>query len=198
MVKNESDIVEETIQNLLDQGVDHILVADNGSTDSTRAILSRLSQAGRVHVVDDPIVAYWQGDKMSHLARAATRMGAAWIVPFDADEMWKGEDGLTVATVLRAAETNVVAASWWDFVPLAVVGPREVRMAVGHDAERAARRLRSQVLRCRHGYGCLSSSMQSRPKSNPADRSFRPITSKRSACVPASSTRGPRSLAPDG
>lgn len=121
MVKNESDIVEETIQNLLDQGVDHILVADNGSTDSTRAILSRLSQAGRVHVVDDPIVAYWQGDKMSHLARAATRMGAAWIVPFDADEMWKGEDGLTVATVLRAAETNVVAASWWDFVPLAVV-----------------------------------------------------------------------------
>ena len=114
MVKNEADIIVETLRNLRSQGVDHILVADNGSTDGTRALLV----AEGVHVVDDPIVDYWQAQKMSHLARTATRHGAAWVVPFDADEIWKGQGGRTLAATLRSTTRNVAEAEWWQYVPI--------------------------------------------------------------------------------
>lgn len=118
MVRNEADIVEETVRNLFSQGVDHVVIADNGSTDGTIDILRSLSLELPLHVVTDPVVPLWQGEKLSHLARAATRMGAAWIVPFDGDELWKGTDGKTTAQVLRTSQADFVTATWWDFMPL--------------------------------------------------------------------------------
>jgi GR25 family glycosyltransferase involved in LPS biosynthesis len=128
-VKNEADIIEETICNLFDQGVDHVMVADNGSTDGTVEVLHQLAECYPVHVLVDPIVEFCQGEKMSHLARAATRHGAAWIVPFDGDELWKGSGGRTVAEILRVTQANISVASWWDFmpVPVADAGPYAVR-----------------------------------------------------------------------
>jgi glycosyltransferase involved in cell wall biosynthesis len=118
MVKNEEDIVADSVLNLLEQGVDHVLVADNGSTDATAEILGTLAARHPVHVVSDPIVPYWQAEKISLLARAAVRGGAAWIVPFDADEIWRADEG-TVAETLRATTAPVVTATWWDYVPIA-------------------------------------------------------------------------------
>jgi hypothetical protein len=118
MVKNEVDIIEETIRNLVAQGVDEVLVADNGSTDGTLEVLRALAADLPVHVTIDPVRPYWQGEKLSHLARAATRMGASWVVPFDADELWKGHDGQTVAEVLRASTADLVEATWWDYLPV--------------------------------------------------------------------------------
>ena len=118
MVKNEEDIIEEMIMNLLSEGIDHVLVADNGSTDRTRAIVRGLSSHLPVHLVVDPITQFWQAEKISHLARAATRMGASWIVPADADELWRGEDGRSIADVLHASTADVVEASWWNYVPI--------------------------------------------------------------------------------
>jgi GR25 family glycosyltransferase involved in LPS biosynthesis len=119
-VKNEADIIEETICNLFDQGVDHVVVADNGSTDGTVEVLRGLAERYRLHVLTDPIIEFCQGEKMSHLARAATRHGASWVVPFDGDELWKGSGGRTVAETLRATQANISVASWWDFMPLPV------------------------------------------------------------------------------
>ena len=90
-------------------------MADNGSTDDTVAVM----RAEGVHIVHDPIVPYWQAQKMTHLARIAVRHGRVWVVPFDADELWKGENGLTVAETLRTVGSNVVEAAWWNYVPLA-------------------------------------------------------------------------------
>lgn len=39
MVKNEGDIIEETFRNLFAQGVDHLIVADNGSTEGMLELL---------------------------------------------------------------------------------------------------------------------------------------------------------------
>ena len=114
MVKNESDIIGETIRNLRAQGIDHVLVADNGSTDDTVEVL----RSENVHIVSDPIVAYWQAQKMSHLARVAVRNGASWVVPFDADELWKGDQGRTIGESLRSSSANLVEAAWWNFVAL--------------------------------------------------------------------------------
>ena len=76
MVRDEEDIVDWTIQHLLDQGVDHIIVADNMSTDGTWEWLKALAGAPEqdsLIVVRDEEVGYYQSRKMSALAQQAFR-----------------------------------------------------------------------------------------------------------------------------
>jgi hypothetical protein len=87
MVKDEADVVASTLTHLADE-VDHLLVADNGSTDGTREILAELADTLPLTVLDDPEPAYYQSPKMTALAARAAEDGASWIVPFDADEVW--------------------------------------------------------------------------------------------------------------
>lgn len=86
MVKNEDDVIKSTIEHMLTH-VDHIIIADNLSTDSTRDILDSFDSSV-VTVVDDPVVGYYQSKKMTKLAGDAAELGADWVVPFDADEIW--------------------------------------------------------------------------------------------------------------
>jgi glycosyltransferase involved in cell wall biosynthesis len=89
MVKDEEDIIGDTITNLLGWGVEHVVVADNGSTDGTGKILAYLAAATkRVTIIRDDDPAYYQSRKMTTLAHYAGDLGAEWIVPFDADELW--------------------------------------------------------------------------------------------------------------
>ena len=76
MVKDEADIIEGTIRHLLGE-VDHVIVADNGSTDGTLDILYWLP----MEVVEDREQAYYQSEKMTALAQMAADQGAEWIVP---------------------------------------------------------------------------------------------------------------------
>ncbi|MFV0452561.1 MAG: glycosyltransferase [Propioniciclava sp.] len=118
MVRDEQDIIAATIGHLFDQGVDHVLVADNRSTDATGAILRRLAAADpRVHVAYDAEPGYYQSEKMTVLAHAAWRSGAAWIIPFDADEFWFAR-GRKLAEHLRdlPAEVGVVKAAFHNMV----------------------------------------------------------------------------------
>ena len=87
MVKDEADVVAGMLRHMADE-VDHLIVADNGSTDGTREILDGLAAELPLTVVDDPDRAYYQSIKMSALAEVAANMGAVWIVPHDADELW--------------------------------------------------------------------------------------------------------------
>lgn len=125
MVKDEADVIGLTVNHLLRQGVDHVLIADNLSRDETRPILDDLARRDpRVHVVTDSEPAYFQAAKMTRLARAAARAGADWVVPFDADELWFADRG-SVAERLRAIAacespnltTGVVRARVHDTIP---------------------------------------------------------------------------------
>ncbi|WP_294603176.1 glycosyltransferase family 2 protein [uncultured Rothia sp.] len=107
MVKNEADIIEQTIRHLLNQGVEQILVADNGSTDGTYELLQELSKTLPVHVIQDREVAYYQSEKMTWLADQVTEAGAEWIVPFDADEFWYGVSA-PLAEVLRSQKGRAI------------------------------------------------------------------------------------------
>ena len=117
MVKNEIDVVERTIRHLLNQGVDGVLVADNGSTDGTLERLQHLAREdARVFVGLDREPAYYQAAKMDYLARAAARAGADWITPVDADELWFGGEGRLV-DALRSASGSIAVAEIHNAFP---------------------------------------------------------------------------------
>lgn len=116
LVKNEADIIEHTVRHLFNQGVDHVLVADNLSTDATPAILAQLARTASVHVARDGEPAYYQAQKMGLLAERARCAGADWIVPFDADEFWFGATG-TLGDHLRAAHADVIRADLHNLFP---------------------------------------------------------------------------------
>ena len=80
MVRDEADVIERTVRHLIGQGVEAILVADNGSTDETPRILQRLAGEFPLFVVHDAETAYYQAVKMSLLADWARRNGAGWIL----------------------------------------------------------------------------------------------------------------------
>lgn len=113
MVKDEADIIATTVRHMIGQ-VDHVIVADNLSSDGTSDILDALP----ITVVDDPEIAYNQSAKMTRLAGIAHNMGADWIVPFDADEIWYSPQG-RIADVLtgQPAAVKVAVAALWDHVP---------------------------------------------------------------------------------
>ena len=118
MVRDEADIIGTTAAHMLTQ-VDHVIVADNGSTDGTRDILAELD----VEIIDDPEVGYYQSRKMTMLARRAWAAGADWVVPFDADEWWYCPHTETIAEFLGQFGTQwlTVSAELYDHV------------ATGHD-----------------------------------------------------------------
>jgi len=117
MVRNEADIVDLTIRHHLRLGCDSVLVVDNGSTDRTVAVLRRLAKSDRrIKWTRDP-GPLRQSEIMTTLAREAYRVGAEWIVPFDADEFWWCRPDKTLTTFLDGAgDVAVVQAPVVNFV----------------------------------------------------------------------------------
>lgn len=116
MVKNEVDIIEHTVRHLLQQGIDHILIADNGSTDGTFELLRGLSKSLPIYVGTDSEVGYYQANKITELAKYARKHGASWIVPFDADEFWFAP-GCTVSEYLRSSSSAQIRAHICNIFP---------------------------------------------------------------------------------
>jgi hypothetical protein len=116
MVRDEADIIEHTIRHLFAHGIDYAIVADNMSTDDTRAILECLAVEFPLTVVDDKEPGYYQADKMTALAAQAMALGATWVLPFDADELWYVKSGETLAEWFSACSADVVHAAGYDHV----------------------------------------------------------------------------------
>ncbi len=117
MVRDEADIIETTLRHMATQ-VDHIIVADNLSTDGTVEIVHRLAKTLPITVVSDTDPGYWQAAKMTRLSLDAMNAGADWVLPFDADELFCGRGGLTVKAELEAlpAHIDTVYAAGWDHI----------------------------------------------------------------------------------
>ena len=115
MVKNEEDIIGYTLDNLQNQGVDHVYCYDNLSTDNTPQILGSYNQW--VTILPDPEYGYYQSRKMNYLAQLAYTAGAEWVIPFDADEHISHPD--TIKTFLRSQPDNIgiIRIKCWDYLP---------------------------------------------------------------------------------
>jgi hypothetical protein len=115
MVRDEADIIGTTVAHLIAEGVDQFLILDNGSVDGTREILEQFPQ---VTLINDPVVAYMQSEKMTMLAEDARCLGAEWVLPFDADEIVYARKG-TIAETVTGFRGNVLMIEAYEHPPCA-------------------------------------------------------------------------------
>lgn len=118
MVKNEADVITGVIENLFGEGIAKIIVADNMSTDGTRACLDSLARHFPITVLQDPSPAYLQSDKMTRLFHMARERGAEWVVPFDGDELWKGVGGRLADVIRTSTDADLLVADVFDHYPV--------------------------------------------------------------------------------
>lgn len=118
MIKDEADVIEQTLRHLHAEALDGVVVLDNQSTDGTREILEDLAEEwlGWLRIIDDPEVGYWQSAKMTSAARRAGELGATWVIPFDADELWQSPDERTLrdTIMLHGDQVNGQTALLYD------------------------------------------------------------------------------------
>jgi len=89
LVRDEEDIVADNLDFHLAQGVDEVIVTDNGSVDGTLEILRSYEARGLVRIIVEPTDDYSQGRWVTRMARlAATEHDADWVINNDADEFW--------------------------------------------------------------------------------------------------------------
>ena len=104
LVRNEADILRVNLRHHLSSGIDRFLVVDNGSSDGTGQILQEFAREGRVRWTRDA-GRYRQAEITTELAREASREGADWVIPIDADEFWRAMDGDLRSVLERTADS---------------------------------------------------------------------------------------------
>jgi len=119
LVRDEADILRENIEFHLAHGVDEFIVMDNLSVDQTPSIAREYERAGVAHLCHQPIDDYSQGRWVTEMAaRAATELGADWVINSDADEFWWTPAG-SLKDALSEADPQILAVSAerTNFVP---------------------------------------------------------------------------------
>jgi hypothetical protein len=123
LVRDEQDIVRENLDFHLAQGVERVIVTDNGSEDGTLEILRDYEARGLVRLLLEPTDDYSQGRWVTRMARMAAEDGADWVINGDADEFWWPRRG-TLGSTFEALgpEAGIVVAHRTNFVPCAEDG----------------------------------------------------------------------------
>lgn len=116
MMKDEADVCADTLAQMVNEGIDGLVIYNNGSTDETGELLKKFAEEAEIMVLvlDDAEMGYYQSRKMTTLALIAHELGADWIVPFDADELWYSQEGRRFTDHLRETPDNVVGVQLWN------------------------------------------------------------------------------------
>jgi len=119
LVRDEEDIIADAIDFHLAQGVDEVIVTDNGSEDGTLEILRSYEARGVARIILEPTDDYSQGRWVTRMARmAADELGADWVINSDADEFWWPREG-TLRSIFEGVGESVgaVVGRRTNFVP---------------------------------------------------------------------------------
>jgi glycosyltransferase involved in cell wall biosynthesis len=120
LVKDEEDVIGYQIEYLIEQGVSHILLADNLSSDNTRAIAKGYSSRFPITIIEDNEFAYYQAKKMNKFVSLAYSLGADFILPIDADEIWYSIDkSLTLGETINknSSRSTIFEGQRRNFIP---------------------------------------------------------------------------------
>jgi glycosyltransferase involved in cell wall biosynthesis len=119
MVKDEIDVIESNIRYLQTQDIDEFYIADNLSTDGTYETLSALSEEFKnITLIKDNTIGYYQSDKMNLWSRECFNMGADFVIPIDADEIWHSLDkNKTLGETIKTVDADIFVAKSTDFIP---------------------------------------------------------------------------------
>jgi hypothetical protein len=113
MVRDEADIIQQWLDYHVAQGIDLLVVTDNGSEDGTREVLEAFAASGQIEVDlrHDPVHRKQQSTVVTRMAREAfTEHGADWVVNADADEFLMAKDRtLTLHDVFERMDPAVNA-----------------------------------------------------------------------------------------
>lgn len=119
LVRDEEDIIGANLRYHLDHGVDHVLVTDNLSTDSTADIVKEFVDQGAATYIYQPQDTHSQSIWVSRMAAMAYDAGAKWIIHTDADEFWMTQKrGSLRKWFTRQLWPNVILAPRHDFLCL--------------------------------------------------------------------------------
>ena len=118
LVRDEEDIVRENLDFHLAQGVDQVIVTDNGSEDTTAEILREYESQGVLRLLFETSDDYSQGRWVTRMARMAASEGADWVINNDADEFWWPRAG-SLKTIFEQLDDRVgmLVAHRENFVP---------------------------------------------------------------------------------
>jgi glycosyltransferase involved in cell wall biosynthesis len=120
LVRDEQDIVRENLDFHLAQGVDRVIVTDNGSEDRTIEFLRDYEARGVLRLVLEPSDDYSQGRWVTRMARMAAEEGADWVINCDADEFWWPRARTLKSNFEGLAdEVGIVVGHRTNFVPRA-------------------------------------------------------------------------------
>lgn len=120
MIADEVDVVVPSLEHMISEGVTGIIVADNLSIDGTGAKLKEFVKIAPIPIIvlQDNEFAFYQGKKLTGLAKLAAEQGAEWIVPFDIDELWCGlEKPLAQAIEEEGKEVAVLGVRSFTYYP---------------------------------------------------------------------------------
>lgn len=107
LVRDAEELLEANLRFHMAQGVDHFIITDNRSTDSTADIIQRYVNEGLATAIYEAEDDYSQDRWVTRMAQlAATAQGADWVINSDDDEFWQAPGG-SLKPVLSALNTDV-------------------------------------------------------------------------------------------
>jgi len=118
LVRNEEDIVDETIKFHLNSGVDFIIATNNNSNDGTRDILLKYQALGKLELIDEYANNFNQVKWVDRMIKIAiNKYKADWIINVDADEFWYSRHGNIKLSLPDNSRVNGVYVSGMHINP---------------------------------------------------------------------------------
>jgi hypothetical protein len=116
MVRNEASILAVNLAYHRSLGVDEFWIVDNGSRDRTTDVLATAERSqGNIRWRSEPGLLHL-GEAKTSIAAEATKAGADWILPIDADEFWWSDDGALRSTLTEARTLGAFVCGVDNFV----------------------------------------------------------------------------------
>jgi len=115
LIRDEGDIIHSHLRWHYRLGLRNFVILNNRSADDTLERIGRFQadcSDAEVHVIDDPVIGYYQSSKTTAAATIARdRFGVDWVIPLDADEVLTvhgTELGVTLASLAQAGKDYVM------------------------------------------------------------------------------------------